>query len=441
MFITLSLCIRSHAHCLLSLHSDSATVTVRVAQAFHLMSGLDGFSKYCMRKAIRKWISRASVRKGLRRMVFMTAQRGRDLMLLLRMMDDADTDDLSNAILAKDAEGSTPLLHAAKKGNLDVVEAFLSSGGRCAEELQDEALLQQIVDSTDGDGNTALHWAARKNFDDVAAALLEAGANVNARNKEFSTPLHWAARKDNETLVTQLVGAGARLDLVNKWGATALEQAKAFEQTVAVRILQEEEKRRKASATKQGGSNGKKPAGDEEQQARAWGQGPGGDHLAQPVVMREMQAKRRVEAEKRRQGALKARDKLDDEKAKDQAVRRKRQALEIKLKELIDSAQGPMTAQQARSQQARPGARSPMRSPPKKSVTDALSEVLNAAAEVECAPALIELGRLRLREVEELRTEIKKARRAEQKAREAMKDPDAEMAKMERKLQKKMGRR
>ena len=34
-------------------------------------------------------------------------------MRLMDMADAADTEDLGNAILAKDAEGCTPLLHAA----------------------------------------------------------------------------------------------------------------------------------------------------------------------------------------------------------------------------------------------------------------------------------------------------------------------------------------
>ena len=75
------------------------------------------------------------------------------------MMDEADTDDLCNAVLAKDGEGCTPILWAAKKGYADVAEALLAAGS--SGELGDASLPGQVVNSTDADGNTALHWAAR----------------------------------------------------------------------------------------------------------------------------------------------------------------------------------------------------------------------------------------------------------------------------------------
>ena len=42
-----------------------------------------------MRKALRKWVSRAHVRKGLRKQVFASALRGKDVMKLLAMADEA----------------------------------------------------------------------------------------------------------------------------------------------------------------------------------------------------------------------------------------------------------------------------------------------------------------------------------------------------------------
>ena len=160
------------------------------------------------------------------------------------MMDEADTDDLSNAILARDGEGCTPLLIAAKKGFTDVTEALISSGAHCAEELNDDSLLAEIVDAKDNDGNSSLHWAARKGWVEVTMALLEARASVNSRNAEGATPLHWAARKNHSDLLELLLQAGADSKLINKWGATPLDQAFAFSQMVSVEALQQAEKRR-----------------------------------------------------------------------------------------------------------------------------------------------------------------------------------------------------
>jgi hypothetical protein len=86
------------------------------AQSFHLSSGIQGHTRFRMRKALRLWVSRAHTRKGLRKQIFTSALKGKDLLRLMNMADDVDTDDLANAMLAKDAEGCTPLLCAAVRG-------------------------------------------------------------------------------------------------------------------------------------------------------------------------------------------------------------------------------------------------------------------------------------------------------------------------------------
>ena len=440
-----------------------------LAQAFHIASGLNDHIKWRMRKAVRRWVGRANIRKSLRRQIFQTALKGNALRLLLTMMDDADTDDLSNAILARDGEGCTPLLLAAKRGFTDVTEALISSGARCADELGDESLLAEIVDTQDADGNSALHWAARKGHSDVAAALLEAGALVNARNAEEATPLHWAARKNQAELLNQLLEAGALTGLVNKWGATPLDQAKSFTQAVAVEILQAAEKGLKQSGARQaalaaqdaaaqgtktpsppskqgkasGGSGGKGGG-----KKKAWGEGPGSSEK-NPVALRQQQAKRRADAEVRRQAALKKVEELDAIAAKDQELRRKRQTLELKLKELIDSVQGavglaPATRAQGGHQGAKGGGGKVRdRSPPKTKIVKGLEETIAAAKEVECVPGLIELAEAHLREARsqvKLAKELEKSQQQQQsRGKSPGQDKDA-LDKQMRKLQKKMGR-
>ena len=83
------------------------------AQAFHLSSGIDAHIKFRVRKALRLWVSRAHIRRGLRKQVFVSALKGKEVLRLMQMADAADTDDLCNAIIAKDAEGCTPLVCAA----------------------------------------------------------------------------------------------------------------------------------------------------------------------------------------------------------------------------------------------------------------------------------------------------------------------------------------
>ena len=90
-------------------------------EAFHLASGLDGHAKYRIRRAIQLWVSRARIRRGLRKQVWTAAQKGEvELMRLLEMMEQAEQEDLANAIIALDKQGQTPLLWAAKKGFAEV---------------------------------------------------------------------------------------------------------------------------------------------------------------------------------------------------------------------------------------------------------------------------------------------------------------------------------
>ena len=425
-----------------------------------------------MRKAIRKWVSRARVRRGLRRQVFQTAIKGKDLLLLLKMMDEADTDDLCNAVLAKDGEGCTPILWAAKKGYADVVEAFIGAGERSSGELGDASLLGQVVNSTDADGNTALHWAARKSHVYVANALMLAGADVDAQNLEQSTPLHWAARKDHVELLRLLIAAGASLTKQNKWGATALEQATSFSQARAVELLRAEEKRqrdgggdggdggaRAVGSSGGGGGGGKKRApkgsppnggggGSPPTAATkaAWGEGPGlKEKKGVPPALREAQAKRRAAAEKRRQEAMKAREVQDVERAKDQEVRRRRANLEARLRDLMDAASAFDGAGATGGGPRATGSNSRTKSPPKKSLMDNLSAAIKEATEIGLLPTLIEQAQEKLRGAE-MRREEARQRKAQAEAkgpkgRPGEKDPNDEMAKMERKLAKKVGKR
>lgn len=459
-------------------------------QAFHIASGLDGHTRWRIRKAIQQWVARAHIRKGLRRQVFVTALKGTALRTLLNMMDDADTDDLSNAILARDREGCTPLLIAAKKGFIDVVEAIISSGANCAEKLQDESLLSEIVDTKDGDGNSPLHWAARKGWMEVAEALLEAQANVNIRNAEGATPLHWAARKNNLELLEMLLQAGADPTLINKWGATPLQQAVSFQQDVAAQRLQAEEKKSKKppasaalaamDAAKYGGQPPpKQPATKHQPAAKpAWGEGPGdqGLSLAQPMALKQERQRRKAEADRRRIEAQETRAKQEEDKAKDLENRRQKQELELRLKDLLDNLQGPLgrvtssgaflagkpapkAQEQARDvakqprrsktpeqRQGRQQRRSPeekanvgrSRSPPKPKLIKELAQVIEAARTAGCAAPLLEMATANLQQAKAMAKAAAEAKKDKSppggKKAGGGDDMDKEMRRMEKKL-------
>lgn len=94
-----------------------------------------------------------------------------------------------------DANGYTPLHHAATRGHFDILVAFLNAGAH--------------VNARATDGVTPLHDAVIGGHTDAAVALIKAGADVHAKNKYGRTPLHHAAFQCALSIVVALIEAGA----------------------------------------------------------------------------------------------------------------------------------------------------------------------------------------------------------------------------------------
>ena len=58
-------------------------------------------------------------------------------------------------------------------------------------------------------GETPLHWALWRDNIETTKLLIDSGADVNAKNKSGITPLAWAVDKRNIELVKLLIKAGA----------------------------------------------------------------------------------------------------------------------------------------------------------------------------------------------------------------------------------------
>lgn len=125
---------------------------------------------------------------------------GHPLQPLLGLQDLAGTliekADLSRATPA----GSSPLIQAAARGVLPLVEAMLGKDG-------------VDIAAANGDGLTALHFAVRHNREDVVRALIQAGAPLDATDKWGATPLHEAAEQGRVAIARRLLVAGANAAL------------------------------------------------------------------------------------------------------------------------------------------------------------------------------------------------------------------------------------
>src|SRR5262249_29631513 len=145
---------------------------------------------------------------------------------LVRMLLDAG----ANANRAND-DGETPVMRAARTGDVKVAEVLIQHGA-------DVNVREQFREQT------ALMWAAAESHPDMLALLISKGAAVNARAKANDwpnqmtseprvqyrptgglTPLLYAARSGCQPCAEALLKAGADIDLPNPDGMTPLMMA------------------------------------------------------------------------------------------------------------------------------------------------------------------------------------------------------------------------
>ncbi|EEF59417.1 ankyrin repeat domain-containing protein [Pedosphaera parvula] len=149
---------------------------------------------------------------------------------------------------ARNVEGWTPLIFAAKIGNLEITKALLAKGananGRSSSDEGSTTLafavhggnlqvIQTLLDhgaKVDGrakNGMTPLVYACQNGKLEVAAFLLSRGGDVDLFGSadsggEFYNPLMAAAREGHAEVVKLLMAKGAKVDKKNNAGTTAL---------------------------------------------------------------------------------------------------------------------------------------------------------------------------------------------------------------------------
>ena len=108
----------------------------------------------------------------------------------------------------------SPVLDAAKRGDVETLKAELRSGAD--------------VNAAQADGFTALHWAAKTGNREVAEVLIAAGADIRATTRLGShMPLHVAAATGKAEVAEALLEAGAPADAMISTGAQPLHLAAA----------------------------------------------------------------------------------------------------------------------------------------------------------------------------------------------------------------------
>lgn len=121
---------------------------------------------------------------------------------------------------ALNVQGESPLMLAALRGQLDLVEEMVKKGAD--------------VNKT---GWTPLHYAASNGHLPVIRLLLESHAYIDAESPNGTTPLMMASMYGTPEAVKLLLGEGADPVLKNKQGLTALQFAQRANRLDVAKLL------------------------------------------------------------------------------------------------------------------------------------------------------------------------------------------------------------
>ena len=164
-----------------------------------------------------------------------------------------------NAPLAGDFRGKTPLMCAAAKGYVEIVRTLLEAdadtekktifkntalilacmGGQSATAALLISHGAQLDVAGGTDGSTPLINAVKAKNSEIVTKLLEAGANINAGDKNNWTALIWASHSKNLKMVELLVARGADVNAMGKDGNTALKRAIATNRVKIINLLKQ----------------------------------------------------------------------------------------------------------------------------------------------------------------------------------------------------------
>jgi ankyrin repeat protein len=146
----------------------------------------------------------------------------------------------------RDTDGCSPIMAAAKEGNVDAFRALVFAGANVklcnkrgetaigiAQQSKKRDLFEQVMlefaleKGMPAGGFYALHCASRRGDAAAVRHLASTGYDVNVPDGDGYTPLMLAAREGHAAVCELLISHGARCDIVTPHGETALSLARS----------------------------------------------------------------------------------------------------------------------------------------------------------------------------------------------------------------------
>ena len=134
----------------------------------------------------------------------------------------------------RDRHGHTPLINAAKDGDLEAVRDLLHRGAE--------------VDAQSEKGKTALHYAAANGHVEVVKVLITSGAKVDSRDRDWHTPLMFAAIYGCNHTVQALLTSGADVQAKTLAGNTAQTYAENNHHPLTLALLKKAQRSKETAA-------------------------------------------------------------------------------------------------------------------------------------------------------------------------------------------------